>query len=71
MNFHDVAMLSHNGNLITTAEKLLNEYLSTNTDNHVVSVTLIQPDGSKINIQKGFRLSSVEYTIHPDEPENT
>lgn len=55
--------LSHNGSLMLKAESIINEFLDGETENHKVGCYLVNPDGTKTIIQKGFKLESYEYVM--------
>lgn len=64
-----LTVLMHNGRLIRNAENIINGFLDSETENHKVSCYLVNPDGTRIAIQKGFRLEDYEYTICTNESE--
>lgn len=55
--------LAHNGRLIRRAEDIINGFLDSETENHKVYCCLVNPDGTRIAIQKGFKLEDYEYAI--------
>lgn len=55
--------LSHNGRLIRRAEDIINGFLDGETENHKVGCYLVNPDGTRIAIQKGFKLEDYEHAI--------
>ena len=55
--------LAHNGNLICRAESIINGFLNSETENHKVGCYLVNPDGTRIAIQKGFKLENYEYVM--------
>lgn len=55
--------LAKNGCLIQKAENIINSFLESKTDNHKVWCYLVNPDGTKIAIQKGCKIESYEYVI--------
>lgn len=55
--------LAHNGSLMLRAELIINEFLDSETKNHRVGCYLVNPDGTKTIIQKGFKLESYEYVM--------
>lgn len=55
--------LMHNGALIRRAEDIINGFLDSETENHKVGCYLVNPDGTRIAIQKGFKLEDYEYAI--------
>ena len=61
--------LMHNGRLMQKAEDIINGFLESETENHKVDCYLVNPDGTRIAIQKGFKLENYEYTICANESE--
>lgn len=61
--------LMHNGRLMQKAEDIINSFLESETENHKVDCYLVNPDGTRIAIQKGFKLENYEYTICANESE--
>lgn len=61
--------LAHNGGLIRRAEDIINGFLESKTENHKVGCYLVNPDGTRIAIQKGFKLENYEYAICVPESE--
>lgn len=57
------AVLIQNGILIRRAEDIINGFLDSETENHKVYCYLVNPDGTRIAIQKGFKLEDYEYAI--------
>lgn len=55
--------LAHNERLMLQAESIINNFLESETENHKVYCCLVNPDGTKIIIQKGFKLENGEYTF--------
>lgn len=55
--------LMHNGRLLRRAEDIINGFLDSETENHKVGCFLVNPDGTRIAIQKGFKLEDYEYAI--------
>ena len=55
--------LAHNGSLMSRAESIINSFLESETEEHKVSCYLVNPDGTRIAIQKGFKLENYEYVI--------
>lgn len=55
--------LAHNGRLICRAEDIINGFLDSETENHKVYCYLVNPDGTRIAIQKGFKFEDYEYVI--------
>lgn len=55
--------LAHNGRLIRRAEDIINGFLDSETENHKVYCYLVNPDGTRIAIQKGFKIEDYEYAI--------
>lgn len=55
--------LAHNGRLIRRAEDIINGFLDSETENHKVYCYLVNPDGTRIAIQKGFKIEDYEYVI--------
>lgn len=51
------------------AENIINGFLDIETENHKVSCYLVNPDGTRIAIQKGFKLENYEYAICVPESE--
>lgn len=45
------------------AEDLINGFLDSENENHKVGCYLVNPDGTRIAIQKGFKLENYEYVI--------
>lgn len=58
---------AHNGYLMRKAESIINRFLNSETENHKVGCFLINPDGTRIAIQKGFKLEDYEYLIQYKE----
>lgn len=63
--------LSHNGRLIRRAEDIINGFLDSETENHKVYCYLVNPDGTRIAIQKGFNIEDYEYVICTQRSEET
>lgn len=61
--------LMHNGRLMQKAEDIINSFLESETENHKVGCYLVNPDGTRIAIQKGFKLEDYEYAICTNESE--
>lgn len=61
--------LAKNGSLIQRAEDIINGFLESETENHKVGCYLVNPDGTRIAIQKGFKLEDYEYAICMKESE--
>lgn len=59
--------LAHNGRLIRRAEDIINGFLDSETKNHKVGCFLVNPDGTRVAIQKGFKLEDYEYAICSNE----
>lgn len=57
------AVLIHNGILMRRAEDIINGFLDSETESHKVGCFLVNPDGTRIAIQKGFKLEDYEYAI--------
>lgn len=55
--------LMHNGRLMQKAEDIINSFLESETEKHKVDCYLVNPDGTRIAIQKGFKLEDYEYAI--------
>ncbi len=55
--------LTHNGRLMFQAEHIINSFLRSETENHKVACFLVNPDGSRIAFQKGFKLENYEYVL--------
>lgn len=53
----------HNGRLMRRAEDIINGFLDSETESHKVYCYLLNPDGTRIAIQKGFKLEDYEYEI--------
>lgn len=56
------SMLVHNGKVIKKAEKVLNDAIC-DTDNHCCYLYIVNPDGTRIRLQKGFKIESAEFAI--------
>lgn len=61
--------LAKNGSLMQRAEDIINGFLDSETENHKVCFYLVNPDGARIAIQKGFKLEDYEYVICTQEIE--
>ena len=61
--------LMRNGRLMQKAEDIINSFLESETENHKVGCHLVNPDGTRIAIQKGFKLEDYEYAICVNERE--
>ena len=61
--------LMHNGRLMQKAEDIINSFLESETENHKVCCHLVNPDGTRNAIQKGFKLEDYEYAICVNERE--
>lgn len=61
--------LIHNGRLMQKAEDIINGFLDSETENHKVGCFLVNPDGTRIAIQKGFKIEDYEYVIYMKESE--
>lgn len=61
--------LMRNGRLMQKAEDIINSFLESETENHKVDCYLVNPDGTRIAIQKGFKLENYEYAICANERE--
>lgn len=57
------AVLIRNGILIRRAEDIINGFLDSETESHKAGCFLVNPDGTRIAIQKGFKLEDYEYAI--------
>lgn len=55
-----LSTLFHNGNLIRQAEKMLNDFLELNTENHNTYLYIENPDGTVIRLQHGFKIKDYE-----------
>lgn len=55
--------LAKNGSLMQRAEDIINSFLESETGNHKVGCYIVNPDGTRIEIQKGFKLENYEYAI--------
>lgn len=53
----------HNERLTRRAEDIINGFLDSETENHKVYFYLVNPDGTRIAIQKGFKIEDYEYVI--------
>lgn len=53
----------HNQRLIAEAERIINNYLNSETENHGVYLYLVNPDGTKIRVQQGCGLECYEFVI--------
>ena len=53
--------LCHNGRLLDQAENIINNFLASETENHMVACFIENPDGTRVAIQKGFKLLNYEY----------
>lgn len=53
----------HNGRRTCRAEDIINGFLDSKTENHKVYCYLVNPDGTRIAIQKGFKIEDYEYVI--------
>lgn len=56
-------ILAHNGSLMLRAESIINGFLDSETEDHKVFCYLVNPDGTRVAIQKGFKLENYEYVI--------
>lgn len=54
------AAIAHNYNLIKKAENIISDFIDNQSDNYKSYCYLVNPDGTKIRIQSGFRLESYE-----------
>lgn len=61
--------LMNNGKLMRSAEDVVNRFLESETENHKVGCRLVNPDGTRIAIQKGFKLEDYKYAICAHESE--
>ena len=59
--------LAKNGGLMQRAEDIINGSLGSENENHKVACYLVNPDGTRIAIQKGFKLENYEYAICAQE----
>ena len=55
-----LSTLFHNGNLIRQAEKMLNDFLELNTENHNTYLYIENPDGTVVRLQHGFKIKDYE-----------
>lgn len=55
--------LLHNGSLIRKAEKMLNDLLGLNGENHKTYLYIENPDGTVIRLQHGFKIKDYEYIV--------
>lgn len=55
--------LAHNGRLMRRAEDIINGFLDSETENHKVYCYLVNPDGTRIAIQKdlNWNIMSMRY----------
>lgn len=53
----------HNGRLMRRAEDIINGFLDSKTESHKVYCYLVNPGGTRIAIQEGFKLEDYEYAI--------
>ena len=58
-----LSTLMHNGNLIRKAEKMLNDLLGLNEENHKVYLYIENPDGTVVRLQHGFKIKDYEYVV--------
>lgn len=58
-----LSTLFHNGNLIRQAEKMLNDFLELNTENHSTYLYIENPDGTVVELQHGFKIKDYEYVV--------
>lgn len=56
---YDYVAMQHNYGLVKQAEQLMNNFLE-NDSNSISGICLINPDGTKVKIQPGFKLVSYE-----------
>lgn len=61
--------LAKNRGLMQRAEDIINGFLDSETENYKVGCYLVNPDGTRIAIQKGFKLENYEYAICAPESE--
>lgn len=61
--------LIRNGRLIRRAEDIINGFLDSETENHKAFCYFVNPDGTRIAIQKGFKIEDYEYAICIQESE--
>lgn len=54
---------AHNGCLMRKAEDIINGFLNSESENHHVACYLVNPDGTRVAIQKGFKLEDYEYSM--------
>jgi flagellar biosynthesis/type III secretory pathway chaperone len=57
------SMLLHNGSLVRKAEKMLNDFLGLNKENHKAYLYIENPDGTVIRLQQGFKIKDYEYVV--------
>lgn len=53
----------NNGYLLHQAETIIDNFVRSGTDEHKVWCYLVNPDGTRIAIQPGFKLENGEYAI--------
>lgn len=58
MNYGVMFSLMHNGRLIRNAENFLNECIANG-----MYITIQNPDGTKVRLQKGFKIHNYEAVI--------
>lgn len=61
--------LAKNGGLMQRAEDIINGFLDSENENHKVACYIVNPDGTRVAIQKGFKLVNYEYAICVQESE--
>lgn len=67
VDLHIMTTMHYNSKVIKKAENMINSFLDNNDDNHKAWVYLVNPDGTKIRIQKGCKLESYEAAIFDDK----
>ena len=58
-----LSTMLHNGSVIRQAEKMLNNFLDLNKDNHKTYLYIENPDGTVIRLQHGFKIKDYEYVV--------
>lgn len=56
-----LSTLLHNGNIVRRAEKMLNDFLDLNEENHGTYLYIENPDGTVIRLQYGFKIKDYEW----------
>lgn len=58
-----LSTLLHNGNVIRQAEKMLNDFLGLDKENHKTYLYIENPDGTVIRLQHGFKIKDYEWVV--------